>query len=82
MKVSINVLLTLVVTSMMSSALISQTNYDITVNSPDAYQGNLFYQKGGNQPRNVMIISQEGEELFVENWGMKGGTLRLMGIIT
>lgn len=72
MKISVNVLLTLVVTMKMSSALIAQTNYNITVNSPDAYQGNLFYQKGGNQPRNVMIISQDGEELFVENWGMKG----------
>ena len=50
----------------------AQTNYEILVNSPESYQGNLFFLKGGDQPRNVMIISPEGEELFVENWGMKG----------
>lgn len=54
------------------SMSIAQTPYDITVNTPDAYQENLFFFKGGEQPRSVMILSPEGEELFVESWGMKG----------
>ena len=51
---------------------IAQTPYVITVNTPEAYQQNLFFFKGGDQPRSVMILSPEGEELFVESWGMKG----------
>lgn len=51
---------------------IAQTPYDIVVNTPESYQENLFFFKGGDQPRNVMILSPEGEELFVESWGMKG----------
>ena len=50
----------------------AQTPYYITVNTPEAYQENLFFFKGGDQPRSVMILSPEGEELFLESWGMKG----------
>ncbi|MBM55209.1 MAG: hypothetical protein CMB32_01475 [Euryarchaeota archaeon] len=57
---------------LLSTQVYTQTNYEIVINSPEAYQGNLFFQKGGDPPKNVMIISPEGEELFVENWGMKG----------
>ncbi|MBM72106.1 MAG: hypothetical protein CL847_04925 [Crocinitomicaceae bacterium] len=58
-------------------ALEAQTNYEIVINTPDAYQGNLFFKKGGDHPRNVMIISPDGEELFVENWRMKGGDFKV-----
>ena len=57
---------------LLSTQVYTQTNYEIVINSPEAYQGNVFFQKGGDPPKNVMIISPEGEELFVENWGMKG----------
>ena len=57
---------------LLSTQVYTQTNYEIVVNSTDAYQGNLFFHKGGTPPKNVMILSPEGEELFVENWGMKG----------
>jgi len=54
------------------SFFFAQTNYTITVNTPDAWQANLFFQKGGSSPRPVKIIAPDGEELFSEAWGMKG----------
>lgn len=51
---------------------IAQINYDITINTPDAYQGNLFFQKGGGGIKTVHIIAPDGTELFSENWGLKG----------
>ena len=55
-----------------SSVSLAQTPYEITINTQEAYQENLFFFKGGEHPRSVMILSPEGEELFVESWGMKG----------
>ena len=52
--------------------LFGQTNYNITVSTNNAWGGNLFFQKGGNQPRPVMIIDSTGNELFSQSWGMKG----------
>ena len=51
---------------------IAQINYDITINTPDAFQGNLFFQKGGGGIKTVHIIAPDGNELFSENWGLKG----------
>ena len=55
----------------------AQTNFEVVINTPDAYQGNIFFKKGGSQPRPVIILSPEGEELFVENWGLKGGDFKV-----
>ena len=52
--------------------LFGQVNYTITINTDSAWHGNLFFQKGGSQPRQVKIIDSTGVELFSENWGMKG----------
>ena len=46
--------------------------YNITVNTPDAYSGNLFYQRGGTPQKPVIIIDSTGNEIFLENWGSKG----------
>tara|TARA_B110000263_G_C15164538_1_gene443988 strand:+ start:107 stop:583 length:477 start_codon:yes stop_codon:yes gene_type:complete len=50
----------------------SQVNYTITVNTNDAWSGNLFFQSGGAPPRPVKIIDSTGTEIFSENLGMKG----------
>ena len=47
-------------------------NYTVTVNTPDAWGGNLFFQKGGTQPRPVKIVDPTGIDIFSEAWGMKG----------
>ena len=52
--------------------LFGQVNYTITVNTDSASHGNLFFQRGGDPPREVKIIDSTGVELFSENWGMKG----------
>ena len=50
----------------------TQVNYTITVFTNDAYDGNLFFQRGGSPQKPVKIIDSSGIELFSENWGMKG----------
>ena len=47
-------------------------NYTITVNTPDAWHGNLFFQRGGTPQKPVKIIDSIGIEMFSQNWGMKG----------
>jgi hypothetical protein len=49
-----------------------QPSYNITVNTGDAWNGNLFFQRGGNSPRPVKILDHSGVQLFSQNWGMKG----------
>ena len=49
-----------------------QPNYNITVNTPDSWQANLFLQLGGPPIKPVKIIDSTGIEIFSENWGMKG----------
>ncbi len=51
---------------------LSQVNYTITVNTNDAWDGNLFFQRGGPPQKPVKIIDPSGAEIFSENWGMKG----------
>jgi len=62
-------------------SLISQVNYNITVNSSSAYNGNLFFHQGGTPPgwngpgappRPVKILDSLGNEIFSEVWGKKG----------
>ena len=50
----------------------SQANYNITINTNNAWSGNLFFQKGGQPIKPVKIIDSTGTEIFSENWGMKG----------
>jgi len=56
----------------LQSIAYSQTHYTITVNTSDAWSGNLFFKRGGTQPKPVVIIDSSGAEIFSENWGMKG----------
>ncbi|MEC9209592.1 MAG: aryl-sulfate sulfotransferase [Bacteroidota bacterium] len=46
--------------------------YTITVNTPSAWNGNLFFQRGGTPQKPVKIVDPTGIEIFSENWGMKG----------
>ena len=50
----------------------SQVNYNITVNTPDAWQANLFFQRGGTPLKPVKIIDPYITELYSQNMGMKG----------
>ena len=47
-------------------------NYNITVNTNNAWSGNLFFQRGGTPQKPVKIVDSTGIEIFSENWGMKG----------
>ena len=49
-----------------------QVNYTITVNTPNAWHGNLFFKKGGQPIKPVKIVDSIGTEIFSQNWGMKG----------
>ena len=58
-----------------------QINYTITVNSSDAWHGNLFFHQGGQPPswtappqypKPVKIIDSTGTEMFSQAWGKKG----------
>ena len=42
----------------------SQPNYTVTVNTPDAWQANLFFQLGGPPIKPVKIIDSTGTEIF------------------
>ena len=57
----------------------SQVNYTITVNTDEAYQANLFFQKSGVGAKTVHIIAPDGTELFSENWGLKGADFKVNG---
>jgi hypothetical protein len=50
----------------------SQVNYNITVNTPDAWQANLFFQRGGTPLKPVKIIDPSITEIYSNNMGMKG----------
>jgi len=50
----------------------SQLNYTITVNTQDAWQANLFFQRGGAPLKPVKIIDPSITELYSNNMGMKG----------
>ena len=50
----------------------SQVNYTVTVNTPDAWQANLFFQQGGGSQRPVKIIDPSITELYSQEMGMKG----------
>ena len=58
-----------------------QLNYNITINTPNSWGGNLFFQQGGTPPgwnpppappRPVKIIDSTGVDIFSQSWGMKG----------
>jgi len=55
---------------------LTQTNYTVTVNNGNAWQGNLFtHHSGPSMPtwmRTVKIIDPSGIEIFSQNWGQKG----------
>jgi len=50
----------------------SQLNYTITVNTQDAWQANLFFQRGGTPLKPVKIIDPSITEIYSNNMGMKG----------
>ena len=47
----------------------SQVNYNITVNTPDAWQANLFFQRGGTPQKPVKIIDPSITEIYSQNMG-------------
>ena len=55
----------------------SQVNYTITVNTADAWHGNLFFKRGGTPQKPVKIIDSTGTEIFSQNWGMKGSDFKV-----
>jgi hypothetical protein len=54
------------------SLVFSQLNYTVTVNTPDAWQANLFFQVGGPPIKPVKIIDPSITELYSQDMGMKG----------
>jgi len=56
----------------MPSLAFSQANYTVTINTPDAWEANLFYQVGGSPIKPVKIIDPAITELYSQNTGMKG----------
>ena len=50
----------------------SQVNYTVTVNTPDAWQANLFFQLGGPPIKPAKIIDPSITELYSQDMGMKG----------
>ena len=56
---------------------LSQGNYTITVNTPDAWQSNLFFHRGGTPIKPVKIIDPSITELYSNNMGMKGGDFKV-----
>ena len=68
-------LLILLLVPMMSFE--QQANYSITINTGGAWGGNLFFKKGGQPVKPVKILNSLGTEMFSENWGMKGGDLKV-----
>jgi len=54
------------------SLVFAQANYTVTVNTPAAWQANLFYQVGGSPIKPVKIIDPSITELYSQNTGMKG----------
>ena len=51
---------------------VGQVNYTVTVNTPDAWQANLFFQVGGSPIKPVKIIDPSITEIYSQNLGMKG----------
>ena len=66
------IILTLVLA--LPSILVAQTenDYIITVDTGEAWDGNVFFHKTGDAPRPVKILDSSGEELFSEVWPLKG----------
>ena len=62
----------LIILSCLPSLVFSQANYTVTVNTPEAWQANLFFQRGGTQLKPVKIIDPSITELYSQNLGMKG----------
>jgi hypothetical protein len=54
------------------SLVFSQVNYTVTVNTPDSWQANLFFQRGGTPQKPVKIIDPLITELYSQDMGMKG----------
>ncbi|MDB4126432.1 aryl-sulfate sulfotransferase [Flavobacteriales bacterium] len=54
------------------SLVFSQVNYTVTVNTPDSWQANLFFQRGGTPQKPVKIIDPSITEIYSQNLGMKG----------
>ena len=52
--------------------LLAQIDYNITYSNLNAYSGNLFFQKGGSNPRPVKILDSNSVEVYSQNMGMKG----------
>ena len=61
--------------------MLGQLNFNITINTPNKWGGNLFFQQGGTPPgwvsppappRPVKIIDSTGTDLYSQSWFRKG----------
>ena len=46
--------------------------YNVTVNTSDVWQANLFFLLGGSPMKPVKIIDPSGTDIFSQTWGLKG----------
>jgi hypothetical protein len=51
--------------------------FNITINTSDAWQANLFFKRGGTPQKPVTIVDTVGTEIFSQNWGAKGGDFKV-----
>ena len=47
-------------------------NYNVTINTTDKWDGNIFFLLGGSPQKPVKIIDTSGVTIFHENWHPKG----------
>ena len=64
----------LIILLSLPSFIFSQTeqDYNITIDTGEAWDANIFYRKSGGPLRPVIILDASGEEVFSAVWPMKG----------
>ena len=55
----------------------NETDYNININTGEAWDANIFYKKTGTPLRPVIILNSSGEELFHEVWPMQGNDFKI-----
>ncbi|MDC0231064.1 aryl-sulfate sulfotransferase [Aureispira] len=51
--------------------------FNITINTSNVWQGNLFFKRGGTPQKPVKIVDTSGSEIFSQNWGTKGSDFKV-----
>lgn len=55
----------------------TQLSYNITIDSENKWDGNLFFLRGGEDPKKVMIIDDANNIVFDQQWGLKGNDFKV-----